>query len=79
MADSGGGEQTQVILVIPSHAPTTPTAAPVPTVVVHPRPHLPFTGLDAASLGLLAVLLVVLGALLLIKGRTRPPALPRSS
>ncbi len=79
MADNGSGGQTSVTLVIPSAHPSAPPASPVPTVVVHPRPHLPFTGIDAATWLALAVLLIAVGALLLVKGRIRPAAHPRST
>jgi hypothetical protein len=70
MADSGNTGGTPVTLVVP---PTAVQPSPTPGVVVtHPRPHLPFTGFDAGTALLLAVLLIALGAVLLVKGHRAP-------
>jgi hypothetical protein len=79
MAYSEDGSGASVTLVVPpSAARPSPTPASTPTsTVTHPRPHLPFTGFDASTAVLVAVLLVALGALLLVRGRTGLPHSPR--
>jgi len=41
--------------------------------VTHPRPHLPFTGLDLTTALILTALLLAIGALLLLSGRRPIP------
>jgi hypothetical protein len=63
-SDSTGG--TPVTLVVP---PLVAQPSPTPGVAVtRPRAHLPFTGFDAGTALVLAVLLIALGALVLVKG-----------
>jgi hypothetical protein len=71
--DNPGG--TPVTLIVP---PAVAQPSPTPGVVITPpRPHLPFTGFDAGTALLLAVLLIALGALVLVKGHRAAPTTTR--
>jgi hypothetical protein len=80
MADSGiGGDGTTVTLVVPpSGVVPTPTPPGAPVVVVSPRPHLPFTGLDVSTALILTALLLAIGALLIVSGRKPTPHFRRT-
>jgi hypothetical protein len=83
MSGSDGGG-TPVRIQVGSPAPSATPGSPLPTagpvvVVNGPAPRhepLPFTGLDALGLCLLAALLVALGTAVLLMGRTGDPAAP---
>lgn len=75
----GGGTPVRIRVGTPTPAATpSAPAAPLPTagpvvVVQGPGPQhpLPFTGLDTVTLLLLGALLLALGAVLVLSGRTR--------
>jgi hypothetical protein len=65
---TGGGTTVTLVVRPPVGPPSTPTV-----VVTHPRPHLPFTGFDLATVLVLITLLLAIGAMFLIAGRRPTP------